>query len=96
MKLLRHRKGYYRGCYYDLSSKEWTINNPNITLKEALDCWWNSIRIEGHCVYKNTYTNDPIYELDGLSNKDLKRKIFIEYRDEDADGYPIAIARWND
>ncbi len=96
MKELRLRKGYYEGCYYDLSTKEWTINNDNITLKEALDCWWNSIRIDGNCVYKNAYTVDPIYELDTLTKKDLNRKILIKYSDEDGDGYPIAIAKWND
>lgn len=94
MKKLRLRKGYYKGCYFDMSEKEWTVNNDNITLKEALDCWWNSIRIDGNCVYKNAYTCDSIYELDNLKKSDLNRKIFINYWDYDGDGYPIAIARF--
>lgn len=94
MKNFRYRIDYYKGCYYDLEIKEWSIGNPNITLKEALDCWWNSIRIEGNICYKNAYTCDPIYELDGLTKKDLKRKIWIFNRGEDSDGYPIAYAKF--
>ena len=100
VKKLRHRKGFYKGCYYDMDEKLWTVNNPDITLKEALDCWWNSIRIEkndnDNCVYKNAYTCDPIYELDNLSKKDLNRNILIDHWDEDADGYPIAFAKFID
>lgn len=93
---LRHRKGFYKGCYYDMDEKYWTINNPDITLKKALDCWWNSIRIEGNTVYKNAYTCDASYELDGLKQKDLKRHILIDHWDEDEDGYPIAFAKFID
>lgn len=96
VKKLRHRKRFYKGCYYDMDEKLWTVNNPDITLKDALDCWWNSVRIDKNIVYKNAYTCDVAYELDGLKQKDLKRKILITNWDQDADGYPIAFAEFID
>lgn len=65
-----------------------------MTLKEALDLYWNSVRIKigdkEHICYLRY---DGIYELDGLSEEYLNHRICLndEYS-EDADGYPIIYA----
>ena len=99
----RHSNGYYEGCYRDIDEKWWSCGET-MTLKEALDLWWNSVRIEVpvndgkekkiYVCYKCAYTDkDGPYELDGLPKSFLKEEIYLsqEY-DEDADGYPYVTA----
>lgn len=100
-KKLRHRAGYYKGCYRDLDEKDW--GTDDYTLKEVLDMWWNSVRIkldggDIYCCYKTAYTCDPAY-VDFSGNevpKDLlkKRVSLSDCYDDDADGYPIIYGRF--
>lgn len=107
MKRLRHSKGYYEGCYNDIDEKYWSCNET-MTVKEALDLWWNSVRIRvpnkkgkgttTYICYKCAYTGkDGPYELDGLPKSVLNKMIALddEY-DEDGDGYPFVGAEFVD
>lgn len=96
---LRYRKGYYKGCYYD-KDKAWSCGET-MKLKEALDLWWNSVRIrtdEGTVLcYKNAYTCDEPYTIGNLPKLALKREVVLDDEwDEDADGYPIVYAKFKD
>lgn len=93
MQRLRHRNGYYKGCYYDMDTKSKSLGET-LTLKEVLDLWWNSVRVRTNggtkMCWKNAYTCDNAYELDGLSKSTLKKLVEVEnYYDYDCDGYPI-------
>lgn len=86
------REDYYNGCYHDLDNKTWTLGEL-MTLRELLDCWWNSVRIEGACCYRNAHYEDGEYELGDLDESDLDRLVRVaEDYDYDADGYPIVCA----
>lgn len=86
------REDYYKGCYYDMVTKESTLGGQ-MSLRELLDCWWNAVHIAGNCCYKNAYYEDGEYELGELDESDLDRlvKVAEEYS-EDADGFPIISA----
>lgn len=83
------REDYYEGCYYNMETKESTLGKL-MTLRELLDCWWNSVRIDGNVCYKNAYYEDGEYELDDLEESDLDRVVRVsDVYDHDLDGYPI-------
>lgn len=95
---LRHRKGYYKGCYYDIEAKSWSCGET-MTLKEVLDLWWNSVRIRNNktieLCYKTAYTCDEPYSLDTLPKSALKKLVKVDDEwDYDADGYPIVYAEF--
>lgn len=88
------REDYYKGCYFDIGSKDLSLGE-RMTLRELLDCWWNSVRIEGNCCYKNAYYEDGEYELGNLDESDLDRIVKVdEDYNFDGDGYPIVYARF--
>ena len=77
--------------YEHLTTAKWNSLGKTMTLKDALDCWWNSIRVRTSkgilCCYK---CHDNTYEHDGIR---LDRIITLDNEyDEDADGYPIVFA----
>lgn len=89
------RKDYFEGAYETLTAaKLKSIQQQGITLKSALDLWWNSVRIDDNICYKTAYVNEPVYELGNLSDADLDRLIIIDHYDYDADGYPICFAEF--
>ena len=64
-------------------------------LRDVLDLWWNSVRIDGNICYKNAYAYAPEYELDGLNTDDLERLVEVEHRYMlDYDGFPIVYANF--
>lgn len=88
------REDYYEGCYHNIDDKTWTLGEQ-MTLRELLDCWWNSVRIAGNSCYKNAYYEDSEYELGDLDESDLDRVVEVDDDyDYDADGYPIVYARF--
>jgi len=72
------------------------IGTDDMTLRQVLDLWWNSVRIGDNICYKNAYEEDPEYELGDLTEKDLDRKVYVKGWDTDEDGYPICFARFED
>ena len=90
------REDYYEGCYHNIDDKTWTLGEQ-LTLRELLDCWWNSVRIAGTCCYKNAYYEHGEYELGNLNESDLDRIVEVDDDyDYDGDGYPIVYARFVD
>ena len=90
------RDDYYQGCYYDLDTKLWTLDET-MTLRELLDCWWNIVDIDGNACYKNAYLEDEEYSIGDLSTSDLDRLVKVSYEyDLDSDGYPIVSAEFID
>ena len=90
------REDYYKGCYFDIGSKDLSLGGQ-MTLRELLDCWWNSVHIEGNDCYKNAYYEDSEYELGDLDESDLDRVVKVaEDYTYDADGYPIVAASFVD
>lgn len=91
------RKDYEPHIYEIITrEKEDTIQNNDITLRQVLDAWWNSVRIDNNICYKNAYKEDGEYELGNLTEADLERKVFVDFWDEDSDGYPICYAEFVD
>lgn len=90
------REDYYKGCYYDMETKKYTLGE-RMKLRELLDCWWNAVHIAGNCCYKNAYYEDNEYELDDLEESDLDRVVEVagDYV-YDADGFPVAYAEFVD
>lgn len=90
-----YRKGYKDRIFEVLNeAKLDCIGADNMTLRQVLDLWWNSVRIKGNICYKNAYEEDPEYELGDLTEKDLGRKVYVKGWDTDEDGYPICFARF--
>ncbi len=90
------REDYYEGCYYDMESKERTLGE-RMTLRDLLDCWWNSVRIAGNTCYRNAYYQDKEYELGDLDESDLDRIVRVaDSYDYDFDGYPKVDAWFDD
>jgi len=91
--------------YEYMTDAKWDTLGEIVSIKKALDVWWNSIRvrynIEGKqgvaCIYK---CSDGYYEISNLKDlfswsdkQTLDHWIHIDKQyDEDADGYPIAFA----
>lgn len=81
--------------YEYMTDEKWDSLGKTMTLKEACDLGWNSIRVRPvgrtddrvRCCYR---CNDGSYEFDGLPAK-LDIRLDFEY-DEDGDGYPIVFA----
>ena len=96
-KSMGYRKDYKNRVFEVLNEEKLDcIGADDMTLRQVLDCWWNSVRIEGNICYKNAYEEDPEYELDRLTPKDLDRKVYVDSWDTDEDGYPICYARFDD
>lgn len=80
--------------YTELTYEKEDSLGRTMTLKEALDLYWNSVRIkENNKEHICFLRYDGIYELDGLPEETLNRYVCLddEYN-EDADGYPIVYA----
>ena len=81
--------------YEYMTDEKWDSLGETMTLKEACDLGWNSIRVRvkgrkddrTRCCY---LCNDGYYELDGLT-KELLITLDDGY-DDDSDGYPIVFA----
>ena len=93
--------------YRWMTEAKWNTLGETITVKQALDKWWNSVRIrkkEGGyiLIYKccngeyevSEFENTPGFG-DMPENKILELKITLddEY-DEDWDGYPVVYANF--
>ncbi len=99
---LQTREGWYDGVQEDINKKKRQSLGKTLTLKSLLDCWWNSVRLNGNIIFKNTYTCDPEYAMYGAdcgqydisSDKDLLYSLVEtdDYCDFDSDGYPIVFA----
>lgn len=79
--------------YEYMTDKKWNSLGETMTLKNAMDLWWNSIRVrtpnkEVITCYK-CYDGD--YEIMGNLKLNAKITLDDEYN-EDADGYPIIFA----
>lgn len=86
-----------------MTDAKWNSLGKTVTVKKALDLWWNSVRVriptesETVCIYK---CYDGEYETSQLENvlkcsdeEALKYSIELDDSyDEDADGYPIIFA----
>lgn len=93
--------------YQYVTDAKWASLGTTMTVKEALDLWWNSIRIkvintEGKeivaCIYKCCNGYYEVFDLADAFGVDdeavLKLPIKLdEAYDEDADGYPIVEAQ---
>lgn len=87
MRTLMKCKDYYEGCFEEINEKKIDSLGKTMTLKEAMDLWWNSVRIDGGVYYKNCYINYGKYDCPReLLNKMVKLN---EEYDYDNDGYPI-------
>lgn len=87
------REDYYAGCYFDMSDDKMYHLGKFTTLRELLDCWWNSVQIGDHVCYKNAYYEDDEYELDGLDESALDRTVRVsDYYEYDGDNYPTVWA----
>lgn len=79
--------------YKEITSEKLKSLGRTMKLKDALDLWWNSVRIGKHILYK--IFDESGYELDGLSEKSLNRLITLDDGyDEDGDGFPIVRAEF--
>ena len=77
--------------YMNLTSDKYNSLGKTMTLKDALDLWWNSVRVRTKDGVRLCYKcHDGDYELCDLS---LNLTITLDDEwDEDADGYPIVWA----
>ena len=91
-----YRKGYKDRIFEVLNEEKIDCIGETMTLRQVLDLWWNSVRIENNVCYKNAYEEDPEYHLDKLTEKDLDREVYVKGWDTDLDGCPICFARFND
>lgn len=83
--------------YEYMTREKWNSLGQTMTLKEACDLGWNSVRVrtkgreDDYSRVRLCYRcNDGDYELDELPKK-LLITLDDEY-DEDSDGYPIIFA----
>lgn len=97
------RKDYPRRGFEIVSAEKLDSLGETMKLKELLDCWWNSVRIEENgktmSFWKNSYEEDPEYticqdcEQTEAPKEYLER--LVEVDDEwhfDLDGYPVVNA----
>lgn len=91
------RKDWIERGYEVINIPKLESLGKTMKLKDLLDMWWNSVRVNGHVCYKNAYEEDPEYELDGLTKADLNRLVEVstEYM-LDLDGYPVVYANFED
>lgn len=94
--LLKEAKDPVQRRYKSMSKAKWASLGETMTLKDALDLWWNSVRIDGEIYYK-THTGNYETPEDDIPEELLNRKITLwnEY-DNDSDGYPIVYADWSE
>lgn len=94
--LLKEAKDPVQRRYKSMSKAKWASLGETMTLKDALDLWWNSVRIDGEIYYK-TYIGNYETPEDDIPEELLNRKITLwnEY-DNDSDGYPIVYADWSE
>lgn len=87
--------------YEYMTDAKWETLGETMTLKEALDKWWNSIRIKvNDNITVNYKCYDGEYEIYELADElkldeDKVLKLKIKLNDEyceDGDGYPIVYA----
>jgi hypothetical protein len=91
--------------YRYITEAKYKTLGDTITIRKALDVWWNSVRVhydkgETHgiaCIYKccdGSYELTDLKDAFGWSDKQvLDRLIEMEFRyDDDLDGYPIVFA----
>jgi len=91
------RKDYFEHCYTLLTDAKKDSLGKVMKLRDLLDLWWNSVRINDNICYKNSYEEDDEYELDDLTEADLDREVLVSYYwDVDGDGYPIVYAHFMD
>lgn len=77
--------------YEYMTNEKWDSLGETMTLQEACDLGWNSIRVRTRGNTKCCYRcDDGDYVLDGLT-KETVIKLDDEY-DDDGDGYPIVFA----
>lgn len=92
--------------YRAITDAKWDSLGETLTVKKALDLWWNSIRVRMpngkdyhrfliYKCYDGEYVLDDMAEALGISEEEvLKLNITLdEDYDEDSDGYPIAFAK---
>lgn len=89
--------------YKWVTDAKWNSLGKTITIKKALDLWWNSVRvrvpakIETACIYKcydGEYETSELEKILKCSDEEVL-KYLIELDDsyeEDGDGYPIVFA----
>ena len=77
--------------YEYMTDEKWDSLGGTMTLQEACDMGWNSIRVRTRGSTKCCYRcDDGDYVLDSLT-KDTVITLDNEY-DDDSDGYPIVFA----
>ena len=91
--------------YEYMTEAKWNSLGKTMTIKKALDMWWNSVRVrtpkgmESHVFtmykcYDGEYDLSDMEDVLDIAEEDiLKYKITLdEEYDEDSDGYPIVFA----
>lgn len=89
------RKGMKNPPYRAMTVEKWDSLGQTMSLKQAMDLWWNSIRVRTpnnialcYKCYDGDY--EIMAEFDDV-NLESQITLDVEY-DEDADGYPIVFA----
>ena len=82
--------------YKSMTSKKWDSLGEELTLKQALDLWWNSVRVrtkKGTITCYKTCDKEYIVNGDYATKDQLNKTILLdEEYDLDADNYPIVFA----
>lgn len=82
--------GDNKDVYSEVSWSKFNSLGQTMTLKDALDLWWNSVRIDGKGYFKSFENSYEDFEGNELDGNLLNRKIRLNDEfDEDSDGYPI-------
>lgn len=82
--------GNNKDVYSEVSWSKFNSLGQTMTLKDALDLWWNSVRIDGKGYFKSFENSYEDFEGNELDDNLLNRKIKLNDEfDEDSDGYPI-------
>ena len=82
--------GNNKDVYSEVSWSKFNSLGQTMTLKDALDLWWNSVRIDGKGYFKSFENSYEDFEGNELDDNLLNRKIKLDDEfDEDSDGYPI-------
>ncbi len=89
--------------YKWMTDAKWNSLGETVTVKKALDLWWNSVRVriptesKTVCIYKcydGEYETSQLEKVLKCSDEEvLKYSIELDNSyDEDSDGYPIVFA----
>lgn len=85
--------GDNKDVYSEVSWSKFNSLGQTMTLKDALDLWWNSVRIGDKGYFKSFENSYEDFEGNELDDNLLNRKIKLNDEfDEDSDGYPIVSA----